>query len=47
MPPKSDTNKSKQTVAKPNTSKGGKESDKASVFKMMDLDDGWLYHSKK
>lgn len=42
MPPKPDTNKPKP---KPNTTKGTKTS--GGGTKVVNLDDDWLYHSKK
>jgi hypothetical protein len=46
MPPKPDTNKPKQPT-KPDTKKDNKQEDRKNALKAMDLNDGWLYHSKK
>lgn len=43
MPPKPQP----QSTPKPNTKKDSKQEDRKSALKAMDLDDGWLYHSRK
>ncbi len=45
MPPKPDTKKDKQP--KSDTKKDNKQEDRKNALKAMDLNDGWLYHSKK
>jgi hypothetical protein len=48
MPPKPDTNKPKQGNVRSDTKKDNKGREKAKPIPgLINLDDDWLYHSKK